>query len=69
MEEKVELRHKDAERMVAEVCPDEWGPQESVNKIIAYYTFLEDLHIKYDLDEDEHYTFDMARGIIYTGIE
>jgi hypothetical protein len=59
------LRRSDAERTLAESGYSPYGEEEAIAKIVGYYELVAEIHETYDLDEDETYVFDLARGAIF----
>lgn len=63
------LREADARRLVAESGTPVLTPEEAARQIVEYYELVDELYGKYDLDEEETYTFDLARGAIFQEYE
>lgn len=59
------LRELDARRLVAESGTPLLDPQTATDWIRHYYEFLEGVHERYELDPEEIYEFDCARGAIF----
>lgn len=64
-EHKTQLREMEAQRAVAESGHPELTAQECEERLVRYYIFIEDLHVQYDLDPEEQYELDCARGSIF----
>ena len=64
-EHKEQLRTLDAQRSVAEAGHPELTAEECEQRIVRYMIFIEDMHEQYDLDPEEVYTYDQARGSIF----
>jgi hypothetical protein len=64
-----QLRELDARMRVAESGHKGWSPSECEHHIVTYGEYLEHLHEKYQLDDDEVYTYDTARGLIFEGLD
>lgn len=59
------LRRADSLRTLAESGHSPYGEEEAIAKIVGYYELVAEIHETYDLDEDETYVFDLARGAIF----
>lgn len=63
--DKKKLRKLHAEKQVAEAGHPGLSYDQCEKRIISYYEFLEQLHERYDLEFDEWYSMDLARGSIF----
>lgn len=64
-EDKMRLRRAEVKRAVADGGHPGYGADEAVQIVEDYMALLEELHEAYDLEPDELYEFDAARGAVF----